>query len=578
MNVKIRSFIQLLIRTVVVTVAVLWVVGLPAGKDLSPARVFGAAQATSTPAPPAPTPSPEAPLPTALAGAPVELDGEVLFYISERVGSVTPTERAQIITSHLQKIASNPFAGEIQVQTVDAGGQTDVILEDTVLFSVTDQDAADNGKGRLELAEERAQIVQQALAKYQARFEARNVWRRILEILAVVVTFLVLAYLVNRLFSRMMAWVENWAAHPQRKNFIERTNLFASGQLPRLLLTLLTLGRLLAWVLLFFIILPLIFKRLPGMGNLADQISGALLYPLQTLWQSLVDYSPNLVFLLVVGLITWILIKIFGTIFVEIENETIKISGFSPEWARFTYRLVTFSLMIIALIVCYPHIPGAESDSFKAIAIFLGAVFSLSATTAVANAIAGIIITYTGSFRLGDVVQIGTVTGVVMEKTLLVMRIRTFKNELVSIPNSLVITSNLTNFSTQARQGGVILHTSVTIGYNASWRQVHDLLIAAALSTQDILPEPPPFVLQTSLNDFSITYELNAFTSTPERMPRLYSMLHQNIQDHFNQAGVEIMSPAYAALRDGNTVTIPPVYLPASYQPPGFKVDRPLEH
>jgi len=128
------------------------------------------------------------------------------------------------------------------------------------------------------------------------------------------------------------------------------------------------------------------------------------------------------------------------------------------------------------------------------------------------------------------------------------------------------------NYSAEAKQKGVIFHTTVTIGYSAPWRKVHELLLAAALVTDDVLHDPPPFVLQTALNDFYVAYELNAYTAKPSEMLHTYSVLHQNIQDRFNEAGVEINSPHYRCLRDGNQATIPESYLPSDYKAPVFEI------
>jgi len=178
------------------------------------------------------------------------------------------------------------------------------------------------------------------------------------------------------------------------------------------------------------------------------------------------------------------------------------------------------------------------------------------------------------AFSIGDRVRIGEVTGDIVEKSLLVTRIRTTKNEIVSIPNSTVIGNHTTNFSSDAPEKGLIIHTTVTIGYDVPWRQVHDLLIHAALATDMVEKEPPPFVLQTSLDDFSVSYQINAYTKVPNKQAHLYSLLHQQIQDKFNEAGVEIMSPHYNALRDGNSVTIPPDHLPKDYTAPPFNIKK----
>ena len=181
-------------------------------------------------------------------------------------------------------------------------------------------------------------------------------------------------------------------------------------------------------------------------------------------------------------------------------------------------------------------------------------------------------INYTRSFGIGDMVRIGDTFGKVVEKGLLVTRALTPKRETIAIPNSTIMGSAVKNYSTEAKTTGVALYTTVTIGYDAPWRRVHELLIGAALATRDIIKDPAPYVLQTALNDFYVAYELNVYTRTPTRMANIYSELHQNIQDKFNEGGIEINSPHYAAVRDGNPTTIPALYLPESYQSPSFRV------
>jgi len=188
--------------------------------------------------------------------------------------------------------------------------------------------------------------------------------------------------------------------------------------------------------------------------------------------------------------------------------------------------------------------------------------------------VAGMILTYMRAFQTGDFVRIGSDVGEVVEKTLLVTRIRTQKNEIVTIPNGTVLGGVVVNYTAEAKNDGVIFHTTVTIGYTAPWRQVHQLLISAALATADVLDDPPPFVLQTALNDFYVAYELNAYTAKPGNMQNVYSVLHQNIQDKFNEAGVEINSPHYTCLRDGNQATIPESYLPDDYKSPVFEIQE----
>jgi small-conductance mechanosensitive channel len=214
-------------------------------------------------------------------------------------------------------------------------------------------------------------------------------------------------------------------------------------------------------------------------------------------------------------------------------------------------------VIAFSLVVIYPYIPGSNSPAFQGVSVFLGVLVSLGSSSAMANILAGVVLTYMRSFKMGDRVQISDTIGDVIEKNLLVTRLRTVKNVEISIPNSLVLNNQLVNYSTSASTEGLILHTEITIGYNAPWRQVHELLLSAAAKTQDIIETPKPFVLQKSLDDSYVTYEINCFTRHANNMTNIYSELHQNIQDLFNSAGVEIMSPSYKALRDGNASTIP---------------------
>ncbi len=186
--------------------------------------------------------------------------------------------------------------------------------------------------------------------------------------------------------------------------------------------------------------------------------------------------------------------------------------------------------------------------------------------------VAGLVLTYMRAYKIGDRVKIGEATGDVVEKSLLVTRIKTIKNEVVSIPNSTVMNSHTTNFSAEAKEHGLIIHTTVTIGYENPWRQIHDLLIKAALATDLIEKDPAPFVFQTSLDDFYVSYQINAYTHVANKQHITYSILHQNIQDMFNEAGVEIMSAHYKYIRDGNQSTVPPDHLPDDYVAPAFRV------
>src|SRR5574341_1178566 len=210
-----------------------------------------------------------------------------------------------------------------------------------------------------------------------------------------------------------------------------------------------------------------------------------------------------------------------------------------------TYRIVRVGIVAFALVVAYPYIPGSHSAAFQSISLFLGVILSIGSSSVIGNVVAGYSMTYRRAFHVGDRIQVGDVLGEVTEIRLQVTHLRTPKNEEVVMPNSILLNSHVVNYSTLGRKGRLILHTTVGIGYETPWRQVEGMLVEAAGRTRGLLREPPPFVLQKSLGDFCVVYEINVYCNEPDRIPELNSLLHQNILDVFNEYGVQIMTPAY---------------------------------
>ncbi len=257
---------------------------------------------------------------------------------------------------------------------------------------------------------------------------------------------------------------------------------------------------------------------------------------------------------------------------IEIEKGALKLPGFYPDWAQPTFQIIKVLLYAFMFIVIFPYLPGSDSPVFKGVSVFLGVLFTFGSSGSLSNVIAGLVLTYMRAFKIGDRVKIGDTTGDIIEKSLLVTRIRTIKNEIISIPNTNVMNSYTTNYSSDASENGLIVHTTVTIGYDVPWKNIHQALLEAASRTKHLLKEPKAFVLQISLDDFYVTYEINAYTREAHKQAFIYSHLHQNIQDCCNEAGIEILSPHYRAARDGNTTTIPTNYLDKNYKAPSFNI------
>ncbi len=328
-------------------------------------------------------------------------------------------------------------------------------------------------------------------------------------------------------------------------------------------------------LLLAYVTLTTIFTFFGFTKTWSAALLTYLAHPLTSLASAVLNYLPNLFFILVIGVVTNYVLRFIKLIFQGLESNAIRFPGFYPEWSIPTYKIVRFLILAFVAVIVFPYLPGSNSPAFQGISIFLGILFSLGSSSAIANIVAGVVLTYMRPFRPGDRVKIADAMGDVVEKTLLVTRIRTVKNVDISIPNAMVLGSHIINYNSSSAEKGLILHTSVTIGYDVPWRRVHELLLSAARGTPSILPDPPPFVLQAALDDFYVRYELNAYTDRPNEMSRTYSALHQSIQDSFFDAGVEICSPHFTALRDGNAASIPQDHLPAGYKAPAFRIHLP---
>ncbi|MGK9367494.1 mechanosensitive ion channel family protein [Melioribacter sp. Ez-97] len=398
----------------------------------------------------------------------------------------------------------------------------------------------------------------------------------IIKSVALLIFYSVLFYAIlrgiNSLYKIASAKIGEWKGTKIKSLKIKNIEVLNEDRIIEILLLVNKIFKFALLLFSFYTFLTIIFSLFTFSSHWADTLLGYILNPLKTVWTSFINFLPNLFFIIVLVFVFNYLIKAVKFIFNEIDKGTLEIPGFHKDWAIPTYKIVRFLILVLAVIIIFPYLPGSDSPFFQGISVFLGILFSLGSSSAISNMVAGVVLTYMRPFKLGDRVKIADTMGDVVEKTLLVTRIRTTKNVDITIPNSMVLGSHIINFSSSSEDKGLILHTTVTIGYDVPWKQVHELLISAAAETEHIKKEPRPFVLQTSLDDFYVSYELNAYTDKPQMMQKIYSELHSKIQDKFNEAGVEILSPHYSAIRDGNQVTIPQDYLPKSYQAPPFKI------
>jgi small-conductance mechanosensitive channel len=481
---------------------------------------------------------------TAVQTEPVIIDGKVLFSV-RGVMAYQAEERAAGIAGRITTLADDPTVKIDSIVAVESDHSSDIMAGDRIVMAVFDADAVAESVSRQALARVYVAKIRMAVEKYrQDRTSERILWGAGYS-LGATLLFIILILLIGRGYRRFIASLESrFAARIQKlqdqSHDILRTGVVWGTIRGGLKTTVVTLVLL---ILLLYV--DLVLSMFPWTRAYAAPLLDLVLNPLWDIGSAILDYLPKLVFLVILVFVSRFALKLLRLFFLGIEFGRIKYSGFEATWAIPVYKITRLAVIAFTVVVAYPYIPGSESPAFKGVSLFLGIIFSLGSSSSVANFMAGYVVIFRRAFKLGDRIKIGAQTGDVIEMRLQATRLRTVKNEEIILPNSLILNSEVVNYSSLAQKGGLILHTSVTIGYDTPWRQVHAMLLLAADRTPGLLKEPQPFVLQTALSDFYVSYELNCYTDHPLEMATDYSKLHQNIQDVFNEFSVQIMSPHY---------------------------------
>ncbi len=498
---------------------------------------------------------------------------DTLFMVYSKIGASMPKERANNIANKIRKLYEDDFLNVASIEVVESENTYDIVSGETIIMSISETDALWYDKSMLTLASQFKDTIKESILLAKKENSLLRLLLRIGLVILVIGLAWGIVLLIGKGYKNLLHWVilnkEKWLKDLSYNNY---TFLTAEQEL-KAVHFLLKVVRGFVYFFLLYITLPIIFSIFPFSRNWADALFNLVWSPFKGVLTAIWAYLPNLFSILVIYFVMRYFIRFVKYIFSEIQSEKLTLSGFHSDWAMPTFSIVKFLLYAFMFVLIFPFLPNSDSDIFKGVSVFIGILFSLGSSSAIANMVAGLVITYMRPFKIGDRIKIGEVTGDVIEKTLLVTRVRTVKNEIITIPNSAVLSGNTTNYTIEANEQGLVVYTSVTIGYDVPWKDVHQALIDAALRTDMILKEPHPFVLQTGLEDFYVAYQLNAFTKEASKQALVYSYLHQNIQDVFNERGIEIMSPHYRAARDGNMSTIPSNYLPKDYKTPYFNVN-----
>ncbi|MEX1316883.1 MAG: mechanosensitive ion channel domain-containing protein [Synechococcaceae cyanobacterium] len=471
------------------------------------------------------------------------------------------------------EIARDPAIAPGDIQTEERETEVALVIRqegkpERTLGYINDRVAACYGIDRVDLAEQTRDTLRSAIQRYREE-NALSSWLRPLGLAALLIGLYLLWLHIQ---IRLNHWGEGWIARRRLRllEYLNRRGIgrFIAQEQIRYLLQM--TRKLVHWsvlILISYLLIPLLLGLFPPTQSIARELSQQLVGLLRGVGQGVVGSIPDIVSLSAILLVTTVAIKASNAWFRAVARGSVRIPGFFQEWAPPTSRLAALLLALAGLAAAFPYIPGSDSRLFQGAGILLGVLAALGSSSIATNIVSGLMLIYTRAFREGDLVDINGVTGVVQDRALLVTRLQTPRNELVSIPNATVIGTSVVNYSFSRREirKPVALSTTITIGYDVPWRRVYKLMLGAAQSVEGISREVKPYVLQTSLNDFHISYELTAFVVEAETYRQTLSEVLEALQDQFAAAGIEILSPGYHAIRDGNAATIPGSINPAPH-------------
>ena len=479
-----------------------------------------------------------------VATAPVEMDGTVLMRV-RGVSSFPAAERARLVRERLVAVAADPAISPDALRVVDSGGVTRIMAGEQLIIGLVDADASLEQVQRDELAVAHLARLRQAIVGYR---ELRSVGALRRDFVNAVVATVVLAAAVVLIWW-FWRWLDGVLTRRLQARIhaveIQSFELMRADRIWVAFRGALFVFRTVAFLLVALVYVHTLLAQFPWTRGLSQNMLAFALGPLEVIGTSAVGNIPSLVFLTILFFVFRLILRLIRLFFHGVERSTIVLSGFEPDWAQPTYNIVRIAVVAFGVIVAYPYIPGRTPPRSGGSRCSLASCSPSGPLRQISNIIAGYMLIYRRAFKVGDRIRVGNAFGEVIETRLQVTHLRSIKNEELIVPNSQILASEVLNYSSLARTRGLILHTEVGIGYETPWRQVEAMLLLAAKRTQGLASDPPPFVLHKKLGDFAVTYELNVFCNDVPRMQRLYTELHRNILDVFNEYNVQIMTPAY---------------------------------
>ena len=492
-----------------------------------------------------------------IQGVPLVVEGDTLFRLYDRKGGMMPEERVQNISEAIMESGKSIKLIPDSVYVFESDYTTDIMAGTNVIMSVTDNDAIWQNTTRQELGAQYCVIIKNKINELHDEYGMQQKLKGLLYAAVILLVLFILIRITNWCYRRWRLRIVRFVMKRVRPLTLKYYEVLNTRRIGIAFLTIFNVLRYIIIFLLLFFCIPILFSIFPETESLAFRIIGYVWNPFVGIVKSVIGFLPKFFQIVVIIVCFRYLVKGIRYLMNEIGAGRLKITGFYADWAEPTYfilRVLCYSFMIVMI---WPLLPSSNSEVFQGVSVFIGIIISLGSSSIIGNVMAGMVMTYMRPFHVGDFIKYGDTEGFVIEKTMLVTRIRTRKNNVITIPNSSLMTSQTTNYTFSAQNFGLVVHTKVTIGYDVRWQEIRQLLLDAAHATKGLRQHPEPFVLVTALDDYYVEYEVNAYTNQYDKLPMIYSELHHNILDSFHSHGVEIMSPHIYAHRTDLELQIP---------------------
>ncbi len=492
-----------------------------------------------------------------IQGVPLVVEGDTLFRLYDRKGGMMPEERVQNISEAIMESGKSIKFIPDSVYIFEGDYTTDIMAGSNVIMSVTDNDAIWQNTTRQELGAQYCVIIKNKINELHDEYGMQQKLKGLLYAAVILLVLFILIRITNWCYRRWRLRIVRFVMKRVRPLTVKYYEVLSMRRIGIVFLTIFNVLRYIIIFLLLFFCIPILFSIFPETESLAFRIIGYVWNPFVGIVKAVVGFLPKFFQIVVIIICFRYLVKGIRYLMNEIGAGRLKITGFYADWAEPTYfilRVLCYSFMIVMI---WPLLPSSNSEVFQGVSVFIGIIVSLGSSSIIGNVMAGMVMTYMRPFHVGDFIKYGDTEGFVIEKTMLVTRIRTRKNDVITIPNSNLMTSQTSNYTFAAQNFGIVVHTKVTIGYDVRWQEIRQLLLDAAHATKGLRQHPEPFVLVTALDDYYVEYEVNAYTNQYEKLSLIYSELHHNILDSFHSNGVEIMSPHIYAHRTDLELQIP---------------------